>query len=108
MAQRLFRDFSAQMKDSVSEGTFDSPNLHDSLLVFINKVAKMVASLYQKMASEIKETMEGLVKIVKKSRMMNNFLLFKVFRELSVKIRLQTIETCTDSIFRYCPQETIE
>ena len=48
------------------------------------------------------------MKIVKQSKMMNNFLLFKILREISEEIKHDTIETCIESVFRYCQLETIE
>lgn len=66
-------------------------HLHSSLykatITFINIVAKRFSFLYQLLVDKTSEKMEQLVTRVKKSRMMNNFLLYKIFRELAENIK---------------------
>jgi hypothetical protein len=52
--------------------------------------------------------MEKLTEVVKSSRIMNNFLLYKIFRELSDIFKKKTIDYATASVFRNCDQATIE
>jgi hypothetical protein len=108
VASRLFSDFAVLTKIEGREEAHDDPKLHSALLNFINTVAKRIASLYQKLASHVREKMDKLIKTVKQSRMMNNYLLFKIFKELSVSIKSETTETCTAGVFRYCQVEVIE
>jgi hypothetical protein len=81
--------------------------LHDAVMMFLNIVARRISNLYQKMTDRISKQMESLTDKVKSSRMMNNFLLFKIFRELSDSIKKSTIEAATKCVFRNCPKESI-
>jgi hypothetical protein len=56
-------------------------------MMFLNTVARRISNLYQKMADKLNSKMEKLTEVVKSSRMMNNFLLYKIFRELSVTFK---------------------
>lgn len=76
--------------------------LHDAVMLFINMLAKRIAGLYQKLVTRISAQMEKMTEKVKTSRLMNNFLLFKILREISENIKSETIETCTSSMFRFC------
>jgi hypothetical protein len=71
-------------------------------------VARRISNLYQKMADKLNSKMEKLTAIVKTSKMMNNFLLFKIFREMSEIFKRKTIDYATKSVFRNCNTQTIE
>ena len=77
-------------------------------MLFLNMVARRISNLYQKMADKLNSKMEKLTEVVKSSRMMNNFLLYKIFRELSDIFKKKTIDYSTASVFRNCDQATIE
>lgn len=74
---------------------------------FVNIVARRISNVYQKTVDKISSQMEKLIDKVKTSRMMNNFLLYKIFRELSDSIKKKTISYATDAVFRNCPKEAV-
>jgi hypothetical protein len=87
IASRIFSDFAVLAKISEPPNYDKESKLHEAMIEFINVVAKRMSALYQKLVIQISETMEKLTKRVKSSRMMNNFLLFKIFREMSESIK---------------------
>jgi hypothetical protein len=106
---RLFRDF--QLIGNNAEGTPDYP-AHDAvrkeLFLFVNMVSRKVSQLYELCAQALNREMRSLSERVKKSRIMNNFLLYKIFREISDISRQMVEEKSTEGVFRNCPREVIE
>jgi len=60
-----------------------SKKFRSQMYTFLNAVARKMAQLYVKCAKMFKELLDGVNDKTKKSKLMNNFMLYKMLRELS-------------------------
>lgn len=106
---RLFCDF--KLVGNNAEGAPDYPaqdSVRKEIYFFVNMVSRKMSQLYELCAQSLNKEMKSLSERVKKSRIMNNFLLYKLFREISEVSRQLVEEKSTEGVFRNCPREVIE
>lgn len=75
---------------------------------FVNGVARKVGKVYEECSALVRQSVEGLTLKIKHSKLMNNFILYKIFREIAVSARRTVEDRCTETVFRNCPQEVVE
>lgn len=109
VAARFLRDFGGQLSEEAGLPEYmGDEKVAREMFGFVNVVAKKVSKVYEECSGLIRQSVEGLTLKIKHSKLMNNFILYKIFREIAVSARRMVEDRCTETVFRNCPIEVVE
>lgn len=104
VAARFLRDFRGQLSvEAECPEYMGDEKVAREMFGFVNVVAKKVSKVYEECSGLIRQSVEGLTLKIKHSKLMNNFILYKIFREIAVSARRTVEDRCTETVFRNCP-----
>lgn len=102
VAARFLADFGAEAPSYMRD-----EKVAREMFGFVNVVARKVSKVYEECSGLIRQSVEALTLKIKRSRLMNNFILYKIFREIAEAARRTVEERCTETVFRHCPVEVV-
>lgn len=91
VVERLFKDMQSFQKGVSLPDYMANDKIKKVVYSFINSVAKKIAKIYEGCSEMLQQDIKQLTNKIKNSKIMNNFLLYKFFREIAESSKREVI-----------------